>query len=135
IGMALADVIVVGQLAPSELPLQALGWAPTAVLLVTGIGLLNGVQVFAARALGENRPEGAVHALRRGLVLALFAGFAAALLMWVAGDKVFTAFGITPALASPSARVMQVLAFSIPLHLAYIAATYFIEAIKRPAVS
>jgi MATE family multidrug resistance protein len=30
IGMALVDTIVVGQLAPDELPHQALGWAPTA---------------------------------------------------------------------------------------------------------
>ena len=34
IGMALVDTIVVGQLAPDELPHQALGWAPTAVFLV-----------------------------------------------------------------------------------------------------
>ena len=28
-GMGVVDAIVVGQLAPSELPHQALGWAPT----------------------------------------------------------------------------------------------------------
>ena len=44
--MALVDVIVVGQLAPDELPHQALGWAPTAVFLVAAIGLLQGVQVL-----------------------------------------------------------------------------------------
>ncbi|MES1198507.1 MAG: MATE family efflux transporter [Pseudomonadota bacterium] len=135
IGMALADVIVVGQLTPAQLPHQALGWAPTAVFLVTGIGLLNGVQVLAARALGEKKPEGAGLALRRGLVLSLFAGAAAALAMWWGGERLFTTFGISPELAAPSARVMNVLALSIPLHLAYIAATYFLEAIKRPGIS
>ncbi|MBL8542886.1 MAG: MATE family efflux transporter [Hyphomonadaceae bacterium] len=135
IGMGLADVIVVGQLAPDELPHQALGWAPTAVFLVASIGLLQGVQVLAARALGEKNPEGAGVALRRGLVLALGAGLASMLLMWLPGERLFTAFGIEEALAAPSSRVMQVLALSIPLHLCYIAGTYFLEAIKKPAIS
>lgn len=135
IGMALVDVVVVGQLAADELPHQALGWAPTAVFLVAAIGLLQGVQVLAARALGEKKPEGAGVALRRGLVLGAVAGLVSAVAMWVGGERIFTAFGIAESLAAPSARVMAVLALSIPLHLAYIAATYFLEAIKKPAAS
>lgn len=135
IGMALVDVIVVGQLAADELPHQALGWAPTAVFLVAAIGLLQGVQVLAARALGEKNPHGAGVALRRGLVLALIAGVISAALMWLAGEKLFTTFGIEAALAAPSAKVMAVLAVSIPLHLIYIAGTYFLEAIKKPGIS
>src|SRR5690606_20431656 len=57
------------------------------------------------------------------------------LLMWAAGERLFTAFGIDAALAGPSAKVMAVLAVSIPLHLIYIAATYFLEAIKKPGIS
>jgi MATE family multidrug resistance protein len=135
IGMALVDVIVVGQLAADELPHQALGWAPTAVFLVAAIGLLQGVQVLAARALGEKNLPGAGVALRRGLVLALLAGGLSAALMWLGGERIFTTFGIDAALATPSAKVMAVLAISIPLHLTYIAATYFLEAIKKPGVS
>ncbi|MGD9965618.1 MAG: MATE family efflux transporter [Hyphomonadaceae bacterium] len=135
IGMALVDVIVVGQLAPDELPHQALGWAPTAVFLVAAIGLLQGVQVLAARALGEKNPQGAGVALRRGLILALIAGSASALLMWLGGERLFTVFGIDAELASPSTPVMNILALSIPLHLLYIAGTYFLEAIKKPGIS
>ncbi len=135
IGMAIVDVIVVGQLAPDELPHQALGWAPTAVFLVAAIGLLQGVQVWAARSLGEKNPEGAGVALRRGLVLALVAGLASLAAMWVAGEALFTTFGIERALAAPSTPVMRVLALSIPLHLLYIAGTYFLEAVKKPGVS
>jgi MATE family multidrug resistance protein len=135
IGMGLVDVIVVGQLAPDELPHQALGWAPTAVFMVAAIGLLQGVQVLAARALGEGNPQGAGVALRRGLVLALIAGVISAVAMWVAGESLFTIFGINEELAAPSARAMAVLAVSIPLHLLYIAGTFFLEAIKKPGVS
>ena len=85
--MALVDVIVVGQLAPDELPHQALGWAPTAVFLVAAIGLLQGVQVLAARSIGEKNPQGAGVALRRGLVLALIAGVLSARSMWLGGER------------------------------------------------
>jgi len=132
---AVVDVIVVGQLAPDQLPHQALGWAPTAVFLVTAIGLLQGVQVLAARALGEGNREGAGLAYKRGIVIALVAGAFATAAMWLGGERLFTSFGIAPDLARPAARVMGVLALSIPLHLIYIAGTFFLEAIKKPGVS
>lgn len=135
IGMAIVDVIVVGQLAPDELPHQALGWAPTAVFLVAAIGLLQGVQILAARSIGEKNPQGAGVALRRGLVLAAIAGGLSALMMWSAGERVFTVFGIEAGLAAPSTPVMMILAISIPLHLLYVAGTFFLEAIKKPGVS
>jgi len=134
IGMAIVDVIVVGQLAPEELPHQALGWAPTAVFLVAAIGLLQGVQIWAARSIGEKNPEGAGVALRRGLVLALLAGLLSAALMWLGGERLFTVFGIARELAAPSTPVMTILALSIPLHLLYVAGTFFLEAIKKPGI-
>ncbi len=135
IGMALVDVIVVGQLAPDELPHQALGWAPTAVFLVAAIGLLQGVQVLAARSIGEGNKQGAGVVLRRGLILAVIAGVLSAALMWLGGERLFTFFGIEEDLAGPSTPVMFILAYSIPLHLLYIAGTYFLEAIKKPGIS
>ncbi|MGD9815283.1 MAG: MATE family efflux transporter [Hyphomonadaceae bacterium] len=135
IGMAIVDVVMVGQLAPAELPHQALGWAPTAVFLVAAIGLLQGVQVLAARSLGEKNPQGAGVALRRGLVLALFAGVLSAAAMWTAGPRTFSTFGIEADLVPLSAKVMAILALSIPLHLLYVAGTFFLEAIKKPGIS
>jgi MATE family multidrug resistance protein len=134
IGMAIVDVVVVGQLAAAELPHQALGWAPTAVFLVAAIGLLQGVQVLAARSLGEGKPEGAGVALRRGLVLGLGAGLLSAAAMWFAGEHLFSTFGIEADLVQLSARVTAVLALSIPMHLLFVAATYFLEAIKKPGI-
>src|ERR1041384_5522320 len=98
IWLAISHVVVVGQLAPRELPHQALGWAPTAVFLVAAIGLLQGVQVLAARSLGEGNPQGAGMALRRGLVLGAIAGLLSAAAMWIAGKNIFTAFGIEESL-------------------------------------
>ena len=73
-GMGVADTVIVGQLAPKELSHLALGWAPTGMFLVGGIGLLVGVQVLAARAIGEGNRQDAGAILRRGLVLAWIAG-------------------------------------------------------------
>ncbi|MEJ0061231.1 MAG: MATE family efflux transporter [Terricaulis sp.] len=68
-------------------------------------------------------------------MIAAAAGFLSAGAMWLGGEALFTSFGIDASLAAPSARVMAVLALSIPLHLAYVAATFFLEAIKKPGIS
>lgn len=134
-GMAIADVTVVGQLAPDELPHQALAWAPTSIALVSAIGLLTGVQVLAARAIGAGLPGQAGAAWRRGLVVAASAGALAAAAMWAGGAQLLTAFGIDPPLAAAAARVTRVLALSVPMHLLYIASAFFLEAIQRPMPS
>lgn len=133
--MGVCDAIVVGQLAPEELPHQALGWAPTAVWLVTGIGLLAGVQVLSARALGAGDPQAAGAAWLRGLVVAAISGAVALAAMWLGGSSVFTAFGIAPELAEPSAAAMRVFAFSVPCYLIYVACAFFLESIERPMPS
>jgi MATE family multidrug resistance protein len=134
-GMGLCDVIVVGQLAPDDLPAQALGWAPTGVLVVTGIGLLIGVQVLAARALGADEPAAAGGAWRRGMVIGLLAGLVSAAIMWLGNTHLFTMFGISPELAGPAAAVMRILGLSVPLHFLYVASAFFLEAIQRPMAS
>lgn len=134
-GMGVVDVMVVGHLLPEQLPYQALGWAPIGVLMVTGIGLLTGVQVLAARAVGEGAPERAGGAWRRGLVVSAIAGALAVALVWLLGERTFTAFGITPELAGPASRVAGVLVLSVPLHFFYVTTAFFLESIQRPFAS
>jgi multidrug resistance protein, MATE family len=131
-GMGVVDVMVVGQFAPAQLPYQALGWSPINVLTVAGIGLLTGVQVLAARGLGAGQPREAGAAWRRGLVLALAASAVAALIVFSAGQRLLTVFGIAPELAAPALRVTHILMLSVPLQLMYVASSFFLEAIQRP---
>jgi MATE family multidrug resistance protein len=131
-GMGVVDVMVVGQFAPTQLPYQALGWAPISVLTVSGIGLLTGVQVLAARALGASKPVEAGGAWQRGVVVSLLAGSCAVALIWLLDARFFTAFGIAPELAVPAMRVTRILAFSLPLQLLYVSCAQFLEAIQRP---
>jgi len=134
-GMGVVDVMVVGQFKPRELPHQALAWAPIGVLLVTGIGLLTGVQVLAAREFGAGRRRAAGAAWRRGLVVATLAGLGSIALVWGLGERLYTVFGIDPALAVPAAQVARILALSMPLHFLYVATALFLESIQRPLLS
>lgn len=131
-GMGVTDVIVVGQLAPHDLAPQALGWAPTGVAIVAGVGLLTGVQVLAARAVGENNPQGAGGAWRRGVLIGFLAGLALALPLGLGAEWLLRVLGIAPALAHAAAAVTAVLALSLPLQLIYNANSSFLEAIQRP---
>jgi MATE family multidrug resistance protein len=74
-------------------------------------------------------------AWRRGLAVSAVSGVVAVLSMWWAGERIFTWFGIDPALAGPSAAAMKVFALSVPLHLFYVASAFFLEAIQRPMPS
>jgi MATE family multidrug resistance protein len=130
--MGVVDTIIVGQLASKELPYLALGWAPTGVLIVAGIGLLVGVQVLAARAIGEGNPTHAGSMWRKGVVLSLVTGVAAAVGLFFGAAPLLRVLGVAPDLIDGSAKVAQVLALSIPLHFLYIVCSYFLEAIQRP---
>lgn len=130
--MSVVDVMVVGHFAPAQLPYQALGWAPINVATVGGVGLLTGVQVLGARALGAGTPHEAGGAWRRGLAVALVAGSCTLAAVWALGARAFTGFGIAADLALPSARVTHILALSIPLHFCYCATAFFLESIQRP---
>lgn len=132
-GMGVADTVIVGQLAPRELSHLALGWAPTGVFLVGAIGLLTGVQVLAARAIGAGNPEHAGAVLRRGLIIGWIAGLISAAIIALTAEKMLLFFGIAPGLAAGAAKVAIVLGFSIPLHITFVAASFFLEAVSRPS--
>ena len=131
-GMGIADTVVVGQLAPTDLPALALGWAPTGVLLVTGIGLLMGVQVLTARAIGEGRPADAGAVWRRGLAIAAVAGIVCAVGSAVLVEPLLVAFGIEAGLAAGAADVARILGLSLVLHFGYVCCAFFVEAVQRP---
>src|ERR1700760_2009984 len=72
--MGLSDAIVVGRYSATQLGYHALGWAPSSVVVTMAIGLLSGVQVMTARAIGEGRLHDTGAVLRRGLGYSLWIG-------------------------------------------------------------
>jgi MATE family multidrug resistance protein len=132
VAMGVVDTIVVGQLASHQLAWQALGWTINGPAMIGGIGLLFGVQVLSARAAGAGEPQEVGEAWRKGLVIAAAAGLLVCILVWAFAGALYAGIGIAPELIAPSALVAQVLVISLPLHLAFIASTNFLEALQRP---
>ena len=130
--MGVVDAVVVGRFSSRELAFHALGWAPTIVVLVGAIGLLSGVQVTAARRLGEGRPELAGAVLREGLIYAAAVGVAGTAGLALAGPSLLHTLGLQPDLARGAGRALQVFALSLTPHLLATACTLWLEGLGRP---
>ena len=130
--MGLTDTIVVGRFSAVELGYQALAWSLVAVVLVTAMGLLGGVQVMASRAMGEGRPREAGAALRRGVVYAFWIGVASTLVLLAAGPPLLHVSGISKALADGATPPMIALALSLPVYCVSVAGGSWLEGLGRP---
>ena len=130
--MGLTDTIVVGRFSAVELGYQALAWSLVAVVLVTAMGLLGGVQVMASRAMGEGHPKEAGAALRRGVVYAFWIGVASTLVLLAVGPALLHASGISRALADGAVPPMIALALSLPVYCVSVAGGSWLEGLGRP---
>src|SRR5512147_388552 len=92
--MGLSDAIVVGRYSATQLGYHALAWAPTAVIVTMAVGLLTGVQVMTARAIGEGRRERTGAVLRRGLTYSLWIGLISSIVLVVGGPPFLHAIGL-----------------------------------------
>jgi MATE family multidrug resistance protein len=130
--MGVSDAIVVGRYSATELGYHALGWAPTAVVVTMVVGLLTGVQVMAARAVGEGRPQDAGAVLRRGLVYSFWVGLASTVFLVVAGPPFLHAVGLSRDLADGATGPLLVFALSLTPYAVSVAASFWLEGLSRP---
>jgi MATE family multidrug resistance protein len=132
--MGLSDAVVVGRYSAKELGYHALGWAPTSVALTVSLGLLVGVQVMTARAVGEGRRHEVGAVLRRGLAYSFWVGLAAAGLLIAGGPALMHGLGLERDLADGSSRVLMIFALSLPFTTISVAASSWLEALSKPGV-
>jgi MATE family multidrug resistance protein len=130
--MGLTDALVVGQFSAVQLGYHALGWAPTAVVLTVGLGLLSGVQVMASRAIGEGRLHEAGHVLRRGLSYALWIGLASTAILIAGGPLFLRHSGVSADLADGASRALVVFSLSLPATALSVAGSSWLEGLGRP---
>jgi len=130
--MGLTDAIVVGRFSAEQLGFHALAWAPTSVVLTMAIGLLSGIQVMTARAIGEGRPEEAGAVLRRGVTYGLWIGLASMIVLAVLGPPMLKALGLEPKLAQGAGRAALVFSLSLPTYVIACAASFWLEALAKP---
>ena len=130
--MGLTDTLVVGRHSATELGYQALGWAPTAIVLTTSIGLLSGVQVMTSQAIGEGRAADTGAILRRGLIYSLWVGILACLVLGGLGGPLMHHIGLDTALADGATPVLQLFALSLIPILIADTGVFWLEAHGRP---
>lgn len=129
--MGLTDAIIVGRYSAEQLGFHALGWAPTVVVLMVAIGLLQGVQVMTARVIGEGRRHLAGAVLRRGLTYALLIGVLSTAVLVAAGPAFLHSIGLEPSLASGASGALLVFALGMTFHTLTVAQTFWLEALNK----
>lgn len=130
--MGLCDAIVVGRYSARELGYHALAWAPTSVVVTMSVGLLAGVQVMTARAIGQGRRNDTGAVLRRGLVYSLWIGVISTLVTILGGPAFLHVLGLEKDLADGATRPLIVFAFSLPGYAISVAASLWLEGLSRP---
>ncbi|MEM7766610.1 MAG: MATE family efflux transporter [Pseudomonadota bacterium] len=145
--MSVTDAIVLGQFAPGELPFVLNSWLPIGVGLGAGLGLLLGVQVLTSELMGVGQRADTGRVFRRGLKLAMVFGLGLGLLIWLSAGPLFHAMFVTLSpteemsatlspedVAARTASVTEILAISMPGFMLSAAASYYLEALRRPLV-
>jgi MATE family multidrug resistance protein len=130
--MGLVNAIVVGRYSAEQLGFHAMAWAPAGVAVTMAIGLLSGVQVMTARAVGAGRREETGAVLRRGLVYALWIGLAAAAVMALGGPVFLSALGLEAGLAKGAAPPLVIFALCLPMTSLGVAASFWLEGLSKP---
>jgi MATE family multidrug resistance protein len=130
--MGLTDTLVVGRYSAEQLGLHAMAWAPTAVVLMVALGLLTGVQVMTARAVGRGALEETGAVLRRGVAYSLWLGMAATAIIWLFGPPFLHAMGLPRELADGATPVVQVFALSLPGATLSVVCSSWLEGHARP---
>jgi MATE family multidrug resistance protein len=131
--MGLTDAIVVGRYSAAQLGYHALGWAPTNVVITMVVGLLSGIQVMTARAMGDDRRREAGAVLRRGISYSLWIGVASTAVLMLGGPPFLHAIGLPRALADGASAPLLVFALSSIPYALSVAASFWLEGLSRPA--
>ncbi len=129
--LIVVDAAMVGHFSAVELGYQSIGLAPMMLIIVTSIGLMSGTLVTTANYYGSKNFKKCGLVWRQSLVYAFFLGIIGILISSF-GEEILIASGQNKELSSGGGRIIQILGWSTPALLIYIASSFFLEGIKRP---
>ncbi|MEM6410683.1 MAG: MATE family efflux transporter [Pseudomonadota bacterium] len=145
--MSLIDAIVLGQVAPGELPFILNSYLPVGVALGFGIGILLGVQVLTSELMGQGREAESGRILRRAIVWSFGIGFVSMGFIYLSADGLFRwiFIDISPnsdmsatlapdELAAEVASVTRILSLSLIGFMLSIAFSFYLEALRMPLI-
>lgn len=130
--MGLTDAIVVGHFSARQLGFHAMAWAPTSVFVTATVGLLVGVQVMTARAIGAGKRHETGAVLRRGLSYGAWLGVGSATLLALLGPLFLHSMGLKDGLADGATAPLIVFSLSLPVYAVSVALTFWLEGLGRP---
>lgn len=143
--MGLTDAIVLGQVAPGELPFVLNSWLPMGISLGLGMGILLGVQILTSEMAGRGEVEQTGRIFRRGLIWALGLGVGLMAAVWLAAQPLFEwvftdispnpdmSADLTPQdLANEVASVTRILSFGMIGFMLSTVFSYYLEALRKP---
>ncbi|HAR43092.1 MAG TPA: hypothetical protein DCS07_10770 [Bdellovibrionales bacterium] len=110
--MQIVDMVFVGKLGPEALGGLSIGNAVFAMVMVSGIGFLLGLDYFISHALGAGKQDEANGLLIQGLYLATWVSLPSILIMYVA-SFFYEPFGIPAGVSSVGQNYLQIMAVSL----------------------
>ncbi|MDA5195103.1 MATE family efflux transporter [Govanella unica] len=135
-GLSLAayiiDTVMVGQAGGEELAFLSTGRAVVLVVIMVGIGLLNGVIVLTARADGAGDPMLCGRLWKSGLIYAGLLGACAVLAISFGGGPALAAVGLAPDLVVGGGRYLAYMGFAIPGTYFFVCSNFFLQGLSRP---
>lgn len=130
--MGLTDAIVVGHFSAQQLGFHAMAWAPSSIFVTMNVGLLVGIQVMTARAIGAGRRHETGAVLRRGLSYGLWLGLGSMALLALFGSLFLHSLGLKDGLADGATVPLIVFSLSLPVYSVSVALTFWLEGLSRP---
>ncbi|WP_417458532.1 MATE family efflux transporter [Kordiimonas sp.] len=133
-GLGMVDTAMVGHYATEHLAwLNLANQSVIMFALVVGLGLLGGITVYVANAIGEDNNREAGRVWRRNLPFTAAVGAVILAAIWPA-EYWLTLLGQTTEKAHESGQLIRILALGVPGHLLFVCSTMFLEGIKRADV-
>ena len=133
-GLSMVDTALVGHYATEHLAwLNLANQSVIMFALVVGLGLLGGITVYVANAIGEDNPREAGRVWRRNLPFTVVVGALILAAIWPA-EFWMSLLGQTEEKAREAGHLVRILALGVPGHLLFVCSTMFLEGIKRAEV-
>lgn len=132
--MSLTDSVVLARSAHGQLPYVLNAWLPLGVLLGLGMGLMLGVQVLTSELSGAGKEDETGRIFRRGLLVGTIFGILATGLCLLIAEPLFGLFGFEAHVRDGTVSVTRILAYGLLGHMASLACTMYLEALRRPNI-
>jgi len=126
------DTIMVGHAGRDELAALGAGRSLFILFMIGGMGLLNGILVFAARSHGAGQLAECGRVWRAGLLYAFVIGLLGALLLGVGGSGLLVLLDVAPVVRDGGSRYLAFVAPTVLFGLMAQASTMFLQGVSNP---